>query len=172
MEAMTIQGLKSKGILKVGKIYRCVEANTNMFDPGYLYEAVYDEDDDLGLECAAGCVITTTTSLFEPFSDCGCFKEESLAEPASSSAEDNVTSDEPDLIDRAHHYAQFPVEPITMIMQNGFEFWRGSIIKYASRAGWKLYDGMDVIQSEITDLQKIQRFAQMRINQLKGEETL
>jgi hypothetical protein len=53
-------------------------------------------------------------------------------------------------------------------MENGFEFWRGNIIKYASRAGAKKYDGMDGIASEITDLKKVMRYAEMRIEQLGG----
>jgi len=77
-----------------------------------------------------------------------------------------------DIVNRPDHYSKFPVEPITMIMLNEFEFWRGSIIKYASRAGSKIYDGKDAKQSEITDLQKIQRFAQMRINHLNGEDVI
>jgi len=47
-------------------------------------------------------------------------------------------------------------------MENGMEFWRGNIIKYASRAGRK--------GNEIDDLHKIIRYAQFRINQLEGRE--
>ena len=68
------------------------------------------------------------------------------------------------------HYAQYKIEPITFIMENGFEFWRGNIVKYASRAGHKIYDGQDAIQSEITDLKKVIRYAEVRINQLLGKE--
>jgi hypothetical protein len=57
-------------------------------------------------------------------------------------------------------------------MRNGFEFWRGNIVKYACRAGYKTYDGMDAVESEITDLKKVIRYAEMRINQLKGEVNL
>lgn len=71
-----------------------------------------------------------------------------------------------------NHYARWLIEPITFIMRNGFEFWRGNIVKYACRAGYKLYDGMDAVDSEITDLQKVIRYAEMRINQLKGEVEL
>lgn len=70
------------------------------------------------------------------------------------------------------HYTQYTIEPITFIMLNGFDFWRGNIIKYASRAGSKLYPGMDEVDSEITDLEKVRRYAEMRINQLKGQEVL
>ena len=89
-----------------------------------------------------------------------------------SSPSEKVSDDGKDIVHRPDHYSQFPVEPIEMIMRNDFEFWRGSIIKYASRAGSKIYDGKGPVQSEITDLQKIQRFAQMRINQLNGEAKL
>jgi hypothetical protein len=57
-------------------------------------------------------------------------------------------------------------------MRNGFEFWRGNIVKYATRAGFKLYPDQDAVQSEITDLKKVIRYAEMRINQLNGETTL
>ena len=77
-----------------------------------------------------------------------------------------------DIVVKPAHYAKWKVEPITFIMENGIEFWRGNIIKYAARAGSKLYDGMDATQSEITDLEKVRRYAEMRINQLKGESIL
>jgi hypothetical protein len=31
---------------------------------------------------------------------------------------------------------------------------------------------MDAVKSEITDLEKVRRYAEMRINQLKGQEVL
>ena len=77
-----------------------------------------------------------------------------------------------DIVNEPKHYARWKIEPITYIMRNGFEFWRGNIIKYVSRAGYKLYEGMDEVQSEITDLEKVIRYAQMRINQLEGKEKL
>ena len=70
------------------------------------------------------------------------------------------------------HYTKWEIEPITFIMRNKMEFWRGNIIKYASRAGSKLYDGTDATQSEITDLEKVRRYAEMRINMLKGDSIL
>lgn len=70
------------------------------------------------------------------------------------------------------HYTKWAIEPITFIMRNGFEFWRGSAIKYVARAGSKLYDGMDARQSEITDLRKCMRFCEMRINELEGKDEL
>ena len=60
------------------------------------------------------------------------------------------------------HYNLCPVEPIEFIMENGMEFWRGNIIKYASRAGAK--------GNEIDDLYKIIRYAQFRINQIEGRK--
>lgn len=73
---------------------------------------------------------------------------------------------------RPDHYAKWVIEPITFIMRNGFEFWRGNIVKYSARAGSKLYDGMDEVQSEITDLKKVMRYAEMRINMLEGKDEL
>ena len=60
------------------------------------------------------------------------------------------------------HYNTLPVEPIEFIMLNDMEFWRGNIIKYASRAGFK--------GNEIDDLYKIIRYAQFRINQIEGRK--
>lgn len=77
-----------------------------------------------------------------------------------------------DIVNEPEHYARWKIEPITYIMRNGFEFWRGNLIKYSSRAGYKMYEGMDDVQSEITDLEKVIRYAQMRINQLNGEVKL
>jgi len=76
------------------------------------------------------------------------------------------------IVTRPAHYTKWVIEPITFIMRNKMEFWRGNIIKYATRAGSKLYDGMDEVQSEITDLEKVRRYAEMRINELKGEDIL
>jgi hypothetical protein len=52
------------------------------------------------------------------------------------------------------------------------EFWRGNLIKYSTRAGYKQYDGKDMVESEITDLEKVKRYCDMRINQLRGETQL
>jgi len=76
------------------------------------------------------------------------------------------------IITKPAHYAQFVIEPVTFIMKNGLAFWQGNIIKYATRCGSKIYDGMDPTQSEITDLQKVIRYAEMRINQLSNKEVL
>lgn len=77
-----------------------------------------------------------------------------------------------EIVVRPAHYARYLIEPVTFIMRNGFEFWRGNIVKYASRAGHKLYPGKDEVESEIIDLQKVIRYAEMRINQLQGETVL
>lgn len=81
-------------------------------------------------------------------------------------------SDNKDIIFTPNHYARYSIEPITFIMRNGLSFWRGNIVKYACRAGHKVYDGMGEIESEITDLQKIKRYCDMRIAQLDGETEL
>jgi|TARA_R110002126_G_scaffold106295_5_gene241172 hypothetical protein len=57
-------------------------------------------------------------------------------------------------------------------MRNGLPFHIGNIIKYSLRAGFKLYEGMDEDESEIVDLGKVIRYAEMRINQLKGDSIL
>jgi len=75
-----------------------------------------------------------------------------------------------DKVVRPNHYQRWDIEPITYVMVNGMEFWRGNIIKYASRAGFKQYDELCQADSEIIDLQKVIRYAQMRINQLQQKE--
>ncbi len=77
-----------------------------------------------------------------------------------------------DIIVKPEHYTKHKMEPITYIMTNDFEFWRGNIIKYASRAGLKVYDGMTETESEIADLEKVRRYAEMRINQLNNKDVL
>ena len=86
--------------------------------------------------------------------------------------ENRLTEQTENIVNEPKHYARWAFEPITFVMLNGFEFWRGNIIKYTSRAGYKLYEGMDQVQSEITDLEKVIRCSQMRINQLKGKTKL
>lgn len=80
--------------------------------------------------------------------------------------------DQEDIIYEPSHYARWLIEPITYIMRNGMEFWRGNIIKYASRAGYKLYEGKTQTESEVLDLEKVIRYSEMRINQLNGERDL
>lgn len=70
------------------------------------------------------------------------------------------------------HYTAYKVEPVTFIMANDLSFWAGNVVKYCLRAGKKLYPGMDAVESEITDLEKVRRYAEMRINQLKGNDIL
>ena len=85
--------------------------------------------------------------------------------------EGDVTEEE-DIIRRPSHYTNFAIEPITFIMRNGLSFWKGNVIKYVCRAGAKKYDGMNGVESEITDLKKVMRYAEMRINMLEGKVEL
>jgi len=80
--------------------------------------------------------------------------------------------DTPDIINKPSHYTQYVIEPIEFIMRNALPFHTGNIVKYSLRAGSKLYEGMDKRESEIVDLGKTIRYAQMRIHQLKGESIL
>jgi hypothetical protein len=75
-----------------------------------------------------------------------------------------------DIIKQPSHYTRYSIQPKTFIMANGLEFWRGNIVKYAMRAGFKSYPNMDAVQSEITDLEKIKEYADIRIEYLKGEQ--
>ena len=70
------------------------------------------------------------------------------------------------IVYKPDHYTRYVIEPITFIMENRLEFHTGNIIKYAMRAGHKIYEGEDKVGSEITDLRKVMRYAEMRIEQL------
>ena len=76
------------------------------------------------------------------------------------------------IIVRPSHYTRFKIEPVTFAMENNLPFHVGNIVKYACRAGHKRYDRMSAKDSEITDLEKVRRYAEMRINQLKGKSVL
>jgi hypothetical protein len=76
---------------------------------------------------------------------------------------------EPDVVRRPAHYARWKIEPITFIMENDLPFYKGNPVKYIVRAGHKLYEGKDAVQSEIIDLEKAARMIEMRLGQLKGE---
>ena len=68
-----------------------------------------------------------------------------------------------DQVVQPKHYERWAIEPITFIMLNKFEFWRGNVIKYVCRAGYK--EGQD----EVTDLLKAKRYIDMRLNELEGK---
>jgi hypothetical protein len=82
-----------------------------------------------------------------------------------------MDTDDP-IVVRPSHYTQYKIEPVTFIMENRLSFEIGNICKYACRAGSKLYPGQDETESRITDLRKVQRYAEMEINRLRGEPIL
>jgi hypothetical protein len=77
-----------------------------------------------------------------------------------------------DSIENPNHYTRYKIQPASFIIRNNMEFWRGNIIKYASRAGYKIYPNTNKLLSEISDLRKVIRYAEMRINQLEGKTEL
>lgn len=79
-------------------------------------------------------------------------------------------SNDENIVVKPSHYERWNIEPVTFIMVNDMEFWRGNIIKYASRAGFKQYGELSSADSEMIDLQKVIRYAEMRINQLQQKE--
>ena len=81
-----------------------------------------------------------------------------------------MSENETDIINTPTHYARWVIQPLTYIMANGMEFWRGNIVKYATRAGYKQYDGMNMWESEITDLRKAIRNAEARIEQIEQHQ--
>lgn len=82
-----------------------------------------------------------------------------------------------DIVNKPSHYARYTIEPVTFSMVNNLDFATGNIVKYALRSGHKLYpDGNGGMhspdESAIIDLQKVIRYAEMRINLIKGEDIL
>ena len=77
-----------------------------------------------------------------------------------------------DIVNKPPHYTRFAIEPITFIMRNALPYHVGNMCKYSVRAGYKLYPNMTQVESEITDLRKAIRSAEMRINLLQGEMEL
>ena len=77
-----------------------------------------------------------------------------------------------EIVVKPSHYTQFEIEPVEFIMKNRLSFEVGNMVKYACRAGSKLYPGQDETQSRITDLRKVIRYAEMEINRLTGESVL
>ena len=67
-----------------------------------------------------------------------------------------------DQVVKPNHYERWTIEPVTFVMTNDMEFWRGNVIKYVARAGFK--------DDEIQDLEKAKRYIDMRINQLEGKQ--
>jgi len=77
-----------------------------------------------------------------------------------------------DIINRPSHYTDYKIEPVTFVMENRLPFEIGNIVKYACRAGKKLYPNQDATQSRITDMRKVIRYAEMEINRLEGKDVL
>ena len=91
-----------------------------------------------------------------------------LEEKETWSAQDEA--DYQDVVNPSHYTVGFGIEPIDFIMSNKFEFWRGNVIKYVSRAGWKHYPGKTEIDSEIMDLNKAIQYCMFRMDELQKEK--
>ncbi len=100
------------------------------------------------------------------------FEDAEILRAAGNSVVRDIGKGRDEIVRQPQHYARYKIEPITFIMENDLPFAVGNIVKYAVRAGSKLYDGQDATQSAITDLEKVRRYAEMRINQLNGEDVL
>ena len=72
----------------------------------------------------------------------------------------------PDIVNNPAHYTRFKIQPIVFIMENRLPWHTGNIVKYSLRAGFKLYPGKGPEESEIIDLQKVIRNAQVRIDHI------
>ena len=97
-------------------------------------------------------------------------RRESYEQSMKRMSKDTKTSSQSDEIKEPTHYARWAIEPVDMIMQNGLDFWRGNIIKYVMRAGFKKGSYKTTREAEIADLNKAARYIEMRINQLQGKD--
>lgn len=97
-------------------------------------------------------------------------RRESYEQTMKRMAKETRTNSKADEIKEPTHYARWAIEPIDMIMQNGLEFWRGNILKYVMRAGYKQGSYKTSREAEIADLNKAARYIEMRINQLQGKD--
>ena len=77
-----------------------------------------------------------------------------------------------DIVNKPAHYTRYQIEPVEFIMRNGLDMATGNIVKYSLRAGHKTYEGKSPDESAIIDLQKVIRYAEMKINLIKGEDIL
>ena len=77
-----------------------------------------------------------------------------------------------DIVNKPAHYTRYQIGPVEFIMRNGLDMATGNIVKYALRAGHKSYEDRTPDESAIIDLQKVIRYAEMRINLIKGEDIL
>ena len=77
-----------------------------------------------------------------------------------------------DPVHKPYHYTRYKLEPVDFILRNNLEFWRGNIIKYVMRAGYKRVGGLTPAEAEIEDLEKAKRYLDMRINLIRGETEL
>ncbi len=77
-----------------------------------------------------------------------------------------------EIVVRPSHYTRWKIEPVEFLLRNNVAGHVFNIVKYAMRAGYKLYPGKDEVESEIIDLKKVIRYAEMRINLLNGETAL
>lgn len=83
-----------------------------------------------------------------------------------------LTVETEEIVERPAHYTRWKIEPVEFCMRNNVAGHIFNIVKYVMRAGYKLYPGKDSVESEIIDLKKVIRYAQMRINLLEGETVL
>jgi len=74
-----------------------------------------------------------------------------------------------DLVKEPPHYTRFKIQPQEFMIENNLPCHVGNIIKYSCRAGHKLYENMDAVQSEIIDLQKAIRWAEKRIEKIQRD---
>lgn len=96
------------------------------------------------------------------------YNTSSISEEDSRKFQEDYGDLQPELFDdisAPKHYARWKVQPIEFINANSLEFWRGNVIKYVMRAGFK----GESWEEEIKDLEKAAEYINMRIKDIKGE---
>ena len=96
------------------------------------------------------------------------YNTSSISEDDSRKFQEDYGDLQPELFDEISapkHQARWKVQPIEFINANSLEFWRGNVIKYVMRAGFKGEDW----EEEIKYLEKAKEYCDMRIKDIKGE---
>ena len=69
-----------------------------------------------------------------------------------------------DPVNHPSHYTSSKIEVIEYILDNGFDYLLGNVVKYISRAGLKSKD------TEVQDLEKAQWYLNRKIEELKAKQ--
>ena len=72
-----------------------------------------------------------------------------------------------DLVTHPSHYTSGKIEVIDFITDQELDFCLGNVVKYVSRAGKKIGNGMTLFEKEIEDLKKARFYLDYKIKMLE-----